>query len=140
MKTLQTLTTALLIAFSSFAFADGPDASKLKMDYALNAYINALSSGSIKGLAEVLDKDVKYTISRGEGIVTLNRSQILELFKSYENIEQNCTTTQSIIEAGDNQTIVKINMKYEAFSKVNFVTLNNTPKGWKITNISTTYN
>ena len=140
MKTLKTLTAALLIIFSSAAFAaDDAESNKSKMTYALNSYIEAVSKGNIKGIAAILDADVKYTIAKSNGVISFNKSQLLEYFKGMENIEQNCATSYSVLELGRDQTLIKVSMKYDGFTKLNFVTLNNTDKGWKITNISVTF-
>ncbi len=65
---------------------------------------------------------------------------MLEVFKNYENVVQNCEANYNAIEVGSSQAIVKVTLKYESFSVVNFVTLANSNKGWKITSISSSCN
>ncbi|HEX8577881.1 MAG TPA: nuclear transport factor 2 family protein [Flavobacterium sp.] len=140
MKAIKTLLAAALMVFSLNSFAnEEPQSQKLKMDYALKTYIDAISLGKIKGLSEILDNDVKFTVTRGEKIVNYSKSEMLNSLKGSENISQNCTTDYSIIEQSATQAIVKVIMKYDAFSKVNYVTMSQTNKGWKITNVSSVF-
>lgn len=140
MKTLKTLAAVLLIAISSTAFANDETSNyKLKMDYTLQTYVDAVWHGELTGLNEILDKDVKFTFTRNEKIFNYGKNDLLKFFKSIENIEQNCVTETSIIEADSTQTIVKVEMKYKNFTRVNYLSLANTAKGWKVTNITSTF-
>jgi hypothetical protein len=140
MKTLQTLTAALLmfLSFNSFA-ADDLKSERLKMDYTIQTYIDATSYGRVKNLVNILDYDVKYTISRGKEIKNYNRTDILTQLSHTKNIEQNCVTDYTVLEQTANQSIVRVAMKYDGFTKVDLVSMSNTSQGWKITNISSSY-
>lgn len=137
MKTLKTLTAALLITLSFSAFAaDGSKAEKLEMDYALKTYIDALTKGKISPLAEVLDKDVKFTTTRGAKIFNHTKIDMLNSLMGSDNVVQNCATEFSIVESTPTISVVKVIMKYNGFSKISYLNLANTTKGWKITNVS----
>ncbi|HEY1009665.1 MAG TPA: nuclear transport factor 2 family protein [Daejeonella sp.] len=140
MKTLKSIAAALLIAFSLSSFAaDGTAKEKLEMNYALKTYIEAVTVGKITALPEVLDKNVKFTSTRGENIISHNRSEMLNVLKTTENVKQNCVTEYSVIESTPSASIVKVIMKYDGFSKVSYLNLANTTKGWKITSVSTSF-
>jgi hypothetical protein len=140
MKTLTSIAATLLmvVSFSSFANEE-PAVQKLTMDYALKTYIDAMTSGKVKGFAEILDSDVKFTITHGEKIVNYNRAEMLGAMKGTENVVQNCSTDYTIVEQNNNQAIVKVIMKYDTFTRINFVTMAQTKKGWKITNVSSAF-
>lgn len=140
MKTIQTLLAAtfMVLSLNSFAIED-PKSQKLGMDYALKTYIDAIASGKVKGFAEILDNDVKFTITRGEKIINYSKSEMLSSLKSSENISQNCQTNYAIVEQGPTQAIIKVTMKYDVFSRINYVTMAQTSKGWKITNVSSVF-
>ncbi len=141
MKTLKTLTATLLIILSFSAFADDTSKNeKLDMNYALKTYVDAVAHGKIKGLEEVLDQNVKFTTTRGSQIINISKAQMLSSLKNTQNVEQNCTTDFSLIESNSTLTVVKVTMKYEGFSKVTYLSMANTTKGWKITNVSSSYN
>ncbi|MGV3686410.1 MAG: nuclear transport factor 2 family protein [Daejeonella sp.] len=140
MKTLKSIAAALLIAFSLSSFAaDGTAKEKLEMNYALKTYIEAVTVGKITALPEVLDKNVKFTSTRGENIISHNRSEMLNVLKTTENVKQNCVTEFSVIESTPSASVVKVTMKYDNFSKVSYLNLANTTKGWKITSVSTSF-
>lgn len=140
MKTLKTITAALLIVLSTSAFAkDDTKIEKLNINYTLKTYVNAITHGKIDGLAEVMDKDVKFSTTRGQQIITHNKNQMLESMKSLQNVEQNCITEFSIVEFTPTQSIVKVTMKYEGFSKISYLNISNTDKGWKIVSVATSF-
>ncbi len=140
MKTLKTITAALLIAFSFSAFAaDGTAKEKRELNYALKAYIEAVTEGKIADLAEVLAKDVNFSYARGEKIVSHNKSEMLSALKISENVMQNCVTSYNLVEATPSFSVVKVTMKYDGFSKVSYLNLGNTGNGWKITSVSTSF-
>ena len=141
MKTLQTLTAALLLILSTSAFANDETKAnyKFEMNYALQTYIDAIAHGKVSGISEVLDNDVKFTTTRSEKIIHHSKAQTLKSLKENKNVEQNCVTEYNLLETNSSQAIVKVTMKYESFSKVNVVTLTNTTRGWKITNVSSSF-
>ena len=140
MTTLKTLTAALLITLSFSAFAaDGSKAEKLEMKYALRTYIDAITQGKIGGLTDVLDQDIRFTTTRGQKIINHSKSQVLNELKISENVKQNCVTEFSIVESTPNLSVVKVTFKYANFSKVEYLNLANTTKGWKITSVSTSF-
>ena len=128
----------MIVSFSSFA-DELNSSNKLSIDFALKSYLDAVSEGKVKGFSDILDNDVKFTISRGEKIVNYSKSEMLTSLKSSEGIKQNCHTEFQILEKTLTQSIVKVTQKYDEFTRVNFVTFNNTPKGWKITNVSSSF-
>lgn len=140
MKTLRTLLAASFMIMSFSTIADELNTSnKLSIDFALKSYLDAISEGKLKGFAEILDNDVKFTVSRGEKIINYSKSEMLNSLKLQEGVKQNCQTEFQIVEKSLTQSIVKVTQKYDEFTRVNFVTFNNTSKGWKITNVSSSF-
>lgn len=140
MKTLRILTAVMMTVISLSAFAkDEKSSEKLKMDYTVKTYIDAVTQGRVSELASVLESDAKFTLTQGERIVKFSRHETLNWMKSSEGIRQNCSTDFNIIEMDASQAVVKVSMKYDTFLKVNLLSLANTKKGWKITNVSTSF-
>lgn len=142
MKTLKTTLIALLITLTySVTKADTPVKSeKLTMRYAISAYVDAFSHGKSSGLADVIDENARFCHMRGQQVITFNKSQILESLKNQENVEQNCQTSARLIENTANLVVYKVQMKYQNFSRISYVTMTDTGAGWKITNVSSTFN
>lgn len=140
MKTLKILTATLVLVFTSSAFAaDERKNEKLQMNYTVQAYIDAIAHGKIKYLSEVLDKDVKLTVTTGEKVINYTKADILESVQLIKNIEQNCSTTYQVIEIDSPQAIIKVLMKYHTFTKITLLNMAKTKNGWKITNITNSY-
>jgi len=140
MKTLKILTAATLLFLSATAFAsDDVKSAKLNMNYTVQTYIDAVAHGKTKPLPDVLDSDVKLTITIRDNIVNYNKSEILKVLKTTENVEQNCSTSYTIIEQGSTLAVVKVILQYPGFSKVSFLNMADTKTGWKITNVSDSY-
>lgn len=136
MKTLKTITAAFLMVISLSSFAADGKAEKLKINYALKTYIDAVTHGKVENVSEVLDKDIKYTITRGERILSYSKNEMLAWLKKNADIEQNCSTDYRIMETTGNHSVVKVTQKYDGFAQVAYLSLANTQKGWKIVSIS----
>ena len=136
MKTLKTMMLGLaLLITCSFAKAAQQDEADLTKDYAINTYVNAMTHGKLKEFSAVLDQDVKFSMLRGTTVLNFTRSEMLESLKASKDTEQACTTSTSTVESNDALAIVKVDMKFDGFTRSNFVTVTNTGKGWKITNV-----
>jgi hypothetical protein len=140
MKTLKTLIAAFFLTISASAFAaDDVNSEKLKIDNTLNTYVEAIANGKIDGLKNILAEDMKFTVARAEKVINYNKAQLLNSLKESENVVQNCSTDYEVVEINSLQAMVKVIMKYEGFSKINFISLDKTGTSWKITSISSSY-
>ncbi|MGI4752091.1 MAG: nuclear transport factor 2 family protein [Janthinobacterium lividum] len=142
MKTLKTILIALFVTLTfNAAKANNPTIKeKLTMYYAINTYVDAFAHGKTSGLASIIDDSAKFSHTRGEKIISFNKTQILENFDSQENTEQNCITTTKVVENNTNFVVYKVQMKYQDFSRINYVTMTDTGNGWKITNVTSVFN
>lgn len=140
MKTLKTIVLGMaMVACFGMASAKNHDNDKLTKNYAINTYIDAMTRGRLSGLNDVIDNSAAFSTVRGNKLVTADKKQVLDYFKSIKNTEQICTTTTSVVENNAWVAIVKVDMKYEGFTRSNYVTIANTGSGWKITNVYTTF-
>ena len=141
MKAIKFIILALFISFSFVAIAKDDEAkeNKLTMNYAVQVYIDAVTQGKLKDFGDILDNQMKFTVTQGEKIVSFSKREMLEAMKATENIQQNCKTDYSVVEQNDSQSIIKVTMAYDDFTKLSYVTIGNTNKGWKITNVSSVF-
>ncbi|WP_295653390.1 nuclear transport factor 2 family protein [uncultured Mucilaginibacter sp.] len=142
MKTLKTtiLGLLMLVAFGAAkANVVKLDDSKLTVNYAVNTYVDAVSLGNYKELSSLLDDNLKYSIERGNKTLVFNKAQLLESFKQEQGVKQDCEVSTSVNDSTPDVTIVKVEMKYADFTRTNYVTLVNSAKGWKITNIYSSF-
>lgn len=140
MKTLKTILVALFITFTAAKASTPTINEKLTVRYAISTYLDAFTHGKTSGLADIVDDNAKFSHMRGQQVVSFSKIQILESLKNQQDVEQNCKTTARIVENSATLVVYKVQMKYENFSRVNYVTMTDTGAGWKITNISTVFN
>jgi len=143
MKTLKTTILALLIVVSfGAAKADtiyNNNDDRMSVNYAVNTYVSAISRGHVKELNNLLDENLKYSIERGKKTLVFNKAEYLESLKADQGVEQDCLVTTTVNDTTPDVTIVKVDMKYADFTRTNYVTLTNSSKGWKVTNIYSTF-
>jgi hypothetical protein len=138
MKNLKSILVAFaLVIVSTIVKADEPEAAKLSKSYALTTYVNAVSLGKVAGLSNVIDENAKFSMMRGNKMLTFTRAEMLDFLKNEANVKQNCTVSTSIVEKDSNNdvSVVKVDMQYDGFVRSNYVTLSNTGNGWKVTNV-----
>ena len=140
MKTLKSVILGLAVLITcGAAKATNVSNDNSTPGNAINTFVDAMTLGKVAGLNEVLDKSVEFSMLRGKTVVSHGKSEMLEFFNSNKNIRQTCTTSTSVVESTANVTIVKVAMKYENFVRDNYVTIANTGRGWKITNVYSTF-
>jgi hypothetical protein len=138
MKTLKSiiLGLALLVVCGTVQANTPPNESdNLTKTYAVNTYINAMTRGKFDGLNDVLDQSVKFSMLRNKKVLSFTKKEMLDFMKSDKNVQQSCITSTSIVENDTNVAVIRVDMKFDDFVRSNYVTVANTGKGWKITNV-----
>lgn len=137
MKTLKLILSgiALLIVCNAAKASIYADGENLTRTYAINTYVDAVTRGKLQGLNDVVDQNAKFSLLSGKKILSYTRDQVFESLKLNKNVEEDCTTSTSIMESNSDIAIVKVDMQFDDFVRSNYVTIANTGKGWKITNV-----
>jgi hypothetical protein len=141
MKTLKTITLGLvlLIVCGSAKANPIPKPENLTKTYAVNTYVNAMTRGKLDGFNDVLDQSVKFSMLRGKDILCFDKNQMVDFMKKLKNIQQVCTTSTHVVESSNDVAVIRVDMKFENFVRSNYVTVANTPSGWKITNVHSVF-
>ncbi len=138
MKTLKTIALGLILLVT-FGAANAATVKtnneSLTVNHAITTYVNALAHGQVSDLSAVIDQNAKFTMLRGSKMLSFNKEEIVSSVQESENVDQDCTVSTSVRESNSDITVVKVDMKYEGFTRSNYVTLANTAEGWKITNV-----
>ncbi len=135
MKTLKSFILGLALLAICGVVKASPIDEMLTKNHAINTYVDAMTRGKLEGLNDVLDKSVTFCLLRGKTVLSFNKKQMMDYLQSNKNVEELCTTSTSVIESDGNVTVVKVDMKFEGFTRSNYVTIANTGGGWKITNV-----
>lgn len=136
MKALKSILLGftLLVVGTVANAATGPAFALTKNDV-LNIYVNAVVHGKIHGVENILAKDVKYTMLRGDKEFNLDKKQLVESLKASENVDQNCTYTTSIMDESNKKMVVKLIMRYEGYIRTNLITISLNHDDFQITKI-----
>src|ERR1700710_624291 len=128
MKTLRTLLigVALFTVCTAAKATIHTDEATMSKNFAVNTYIDAMTHGKSAGMSEVLDPTVKFSMLRGKQVVSFNKKDMLDFLETTKNVEQACTTNTQVIENDADQSVVKVDMKFDGFVRTNYVTLANT--------------
>jgi len=137
MKTLKLTIAAMALLFvgATAKATTHTDEESMSKNYAINTYVDAMTRGKAEGMNEVLDPSVKFTMLRGKNVLSFSKKQMLDYLKTDKNVEQNCTTDTEILQNDADQSVVKVDMKFDGFVRTNYVTLANTGNGWKIISV-----
>jgi hypothetical protein len=137
MKNLKSIVLGLALLFICGAVKANPIPSNenLTATHAINTYVDAITRGKLTGLNDVLDQTVKFSMLRGKKMLSFDKKEMMEFFKGDKNVEQICTTSTDVVESNADVKVVKVDMKYDGFTRSNYVTVANTGDGWKITNV-----
>jgi hypothetical protein len=134
MKILKSMMLGLaLVIACTAAKADG----KPTKAEVLNIFMDASAHGKMDKFEDVLAKDLEYNIQRGERTIKTDKKQMVDFYKANQNVEQNCKCTTSTVEDNDRYMVVKMEMKYDTYTRVNVVTIMDTVSGWKVTKVNT---
>ena len=138
MKTLKSIMLGLaLLLMGGVANAARPAASALSKNDVLDIYTNAVIHGKIAGLDQALSKNVEWKMYRGDKLFKLDKQAIMDSFKASENVEQTCKFTTSTVENNDDTMVIKLDMKYDTYTRSTLVTFKQDKNDWKITSIET---
>jgi methyl coenzyme M reductase beta subunit len=138
MKTIKSILAGLIILIASVATSNaavkmgGPSQNDV-----LNMYISAITTGKTTDLDKFLDNGLQYNVHVGEKTNTLSKEQLVDYLKNATIIDAPQNTVVTVVEQDDNVVKMKVELKYEGFTRTDVVTISKF-FGWKITNIDST--
>lgn len=140
MKTLKLTTIIGLLFLFGTAKADKPKThAAFTMKFSIAAFIDADTRGICDGLTDIIADNAKFDMMRGDQMITVTKKQLLNHMETLRGVEQNCTTKYAVLETRNNYALIKVEMKYPQFTRINYVTMNECSEGWKITNVTSVF-
>ena len=136
MKTLKSMLAGIALLFICVAAnaITKPTVGKLTRDEVVKIYIDATTSGNVRNLNTVLDDDLQFDIQRGQNVNTLNKNQLIDYLKNNTVSDPSVKTTTKVEQEDDNSSVVKVEFKYDGYTRTDEVTLYKTT-GWLITKV-----
>ena len=136
MKTLKSMLAGIALLFicvAAYAITKTkPD--KLTKDEVVKIYVDAITSGNVSNLNNVLSDDLQFDIQRGQNVNTLNKNQLIDYLKNNTVSDPSVKTTTTVEQGDDNSSVVKVEFKYDGYTRTDEVTLYKT-RGWLITKV-----
>jgi len=129
---------ALLFICVAANAADKTRIQKASQTDVLTTYIDDVSKGKTTGLDKMLAKDMQFNLKRGENVNTMDKIDVI-------NALQNGTATtpletkSTILQQDENLTKVKVEFKYDGYTRVDTVTITKL-HDWQVTNVDSSYN
>jgi hypothetical protein len=127
---------SFLVAACVLVKAELPKKAGVSANDVLVKYIENTTQGQNHNFKQLLGDDFKQYIDCDKKLLNFDKKEFLSSLKLSKNVVYNCTTDYSLVEETEDVVIAKVDMKFPTFTRTNYVTLSNTPNGWKITNIS----
>jgi hypothetical protein len=140
MKTLKSILAGVALLFVCIAAnaAVKHVSPNLSKDDVVNMYINAIANGKTDNLDKAFDDNLQFNLQRGENVQTLDKDQLLSYLKGNTVSATPVNTTTDIMQEDDASEKLKIQFKYDGYTRTDVVVLNKT-FGWQITNVSSSF-
>ena len=107
----------------------------LTRDDVVKIYVGAITSGNVSNLNNILADDLQFDIQRGDYVNTMDKNQLIDYLKSNSTADPSVKTTTTVMQEDDNFSVIKVEFKYDGYSRTDEVTLNKT-FGWVITTVA----
>ncbi len=140
MKTLKSILAGITLLFICVAAnaITKPATGKLTRDEVVKIYIDATTSGNVSSLDNVLADDLEFEIQRGGYVNTSDKNQLMDYVKNNTVANASVKTTTTVVQEDDNFSVIKVEFKYDGYSRTDEVTLKKT-FGWVITSVVSKY-
>jgi len=137
--TITTIATAfiMMISFSSFAADKINPLKDLNSMRIIATYLEAATAGSIEFNKFLFSEDFEYRNTANN--VCYNKKMYTNFLKANKGLKFNCETTYEMLDESGKACVAKAIMKFDTFTRVDYITLNQSQDGWKVSKVVTTY-
>jgi hypothetical protein len=141
MYKLIAIITASLFAFASGFNASAREAVNPLKDVNTNkivlTYAEAITSGNTDFNKHLFTADFEYLNSASNA--SYDRTAYLGFLKANKGVKYNCSTDYEILDQAGKTSVAKVSMKFENFTRVDYITMVQSADGWKVSKVVTTY-
>src|SRR5690606_5854221 len=138
-KTLTTIATALIMitSFSSFAAEKANPLKDVESAKVLTTYLEATTLGAVELNKFLFTDDFEHHNSANNA--TFNKKQYTDFLKANKGVKFECETTYAILDQTGQTCMAKATVKFKNFTRVDYITLQQSEDGWKVSKVVTTY-
>lgn len=137
--TIATIATAFIImtSFSSFATEKINPLRNLNSANIISTYLDAATEGSNMFNKFLFSEDFEYRNTANDKCY--NKKTYTRFLKANEGLKFNCETTYEILDESGRACVAKAIIKFPTFIRIDYITLNHSQDGWKVSKVVTTY-
>ncbi|PRD48630.1 hypothetical protein [Sphingobacterium haloxyli] len=137
--TFATIATAFIVltSFNSFAAKKVNPLRDLNSINIVLTYLEAATAGSIEFNKFLFSDDFEYRNTANN--VCYNKKTYTSFLKKNKGLRFNCETTYEMLDECGKACVAKAIMKFDNFTRIDYITLNHSQDGWKVSKVVTTY-
>ncbi|WP_437921521.1 nuclear transport factor 2 family protein [Sphingobacterium sp. LRF_L2] len=138
-KTLTTIAAAFIMisSFSAFAAENANPLKNVESDKIVTTYLEATTLGTVELNKFLFADDFEYSnTANGD---SFNKKQYTNFLKAHKGVKFDCETTYEILDQSGQACVAKATMKFANFTRVDYITLNQSAEGWKVSKVVTGY-
>jgi uncharacterized protein YdbL (DUF1318 family) len=140
MKTLKLMFVAIALLFTAVAANAAVKSAKdqLSQGDVVNMYINSIKTGTTADLTKHLNEDMQFNIKRGENVNTLSKTELLDYIQNNTVANAVISSTTTVLTDDGNFAHVKVEFKYDGYTRVDEITLSKS-SSWSIASVDSTF-
>ncbi|NQD71280.1 hypothetical protein HP439_11160 [Sphingobacterium shayense] len=138
-KSIATIAAAIIMitSFSAFAIDKPNPAKNFTSSKIIASYVEVTTVGTVDLNNFLFADDFKYqNVANGH---TFNKKEYAKFLDKNKGLQYNCETSYQILDENGKACFAKTTMKFKNFTRVDYLTLNHTGDGWKISEVVTSY-
>ncbi|QBQ42878.1 hypothetical protein E2P86_17735 [Sphingobacterium psychroaquaticum] len=138
-RTVTTLAAAFIMiaSFSSFAAEKANPLKNLDSKNIVLSYVAAATSGNTTLNKHLFADDFAYSnTANGDNF---SKKQYSAFLKATKGLKYDCKTSYEILDEAGQTCIAKTTMKFDNFTRVDYITLSKSQDGWQVSKVLTTY-
>ncbi len=139
-NSISTIASLILMILFSFQSIAKPQVDPLKSftpTQIVKTYLETTIQGDTQLFKYLFTEDFQYQNNNSEKV--FNKKEYADFTKANKGLKYDCETSYEIIEQYGNSCLSKVTMKFEKFTRVDYVTLSLHKAAWKVNKIVTTY-
>ncbi|MFD2970020.1 nuclear transport factor 2 family protein [Sphingobacterium bambusae] len=138
-KTVISIISAFIMiaSFSAFATETSNPLKKFDSTSIISVYLESAALGNPTLNKYIFTEDFEYRNSANND--SFNKKQYMKFLKQSAGAKFDCKTSYEILDQTGSTCVAKTTMTFDHFVRVDYITLNQTQDGWKLSKVVTTY-
>lgn len=134
--TITAAVTMLLTCSANAAEIENPlkDHNSVNL---VNVYLEAITLGTTDLNKYLFAEDFEYRNTANNDVY--RKAAYSKYLRDNKGVKFDCETTYEILDESGRACLAKATMKFSNFTRVDYITLNQSEDGWKVSKVVTTY-